>query len=137
MTASRASPFDPWDQQATLIGLLCVAPWALAAYGWRHRRDERREQFRRGALTTFVVTLALGGDNLAVWIPLLRANGAASGLATAGIFAVWELLFIISAQALAGHPRVVSWGTKYGPTLVPWVYLGLGVLILVECHTFS
>jgi cadmium resistance protein CadD (predicted permease) len=119
------------------IGLLCVAPWALASYGWRHRNDERKEQFRRGALTTFVVTLALGGDNLAVWIPLLRANGVTAGLATAGVFAVWEFLFIVSAQALAGHPRVVSWGARYGPTLVPWVYLGLGVLILVECHTFS
>ncbi|MDE2371519.1 MAG: MFS transporter [Burkholderiales bacterium] len=29
MTASRASPFDPWDQQATLIGLLCVAAAAF------------------------------------------------------------------------------------------------------------
>ena len=119
------------------IGLLCVAPWALALHAWRHREEPAREQFRRGALTTFTVTLALGGDNLAVWIPLLRAHGAAVGVATVAIFIVWECLFIFCAQALTSHPRVVAWGTKYGTVLVPWVYLGLGVLILVECGTFT
>ena len=119
------------------IGLLAIAPWALALHAWRHRGDPQREQFRRGALTTFTVTLALGGDNLAVWIPLLRAHGAAAGVATVAVFLVWECLFLFSAQRLATHPRVVAWGTKFGPLLVPWVYLGLGVLILVECGTFA
>ena len=59
----------PW------VGLLCLAPWALAWHAWRHRTKEPGEVFRRGALTTFAMTLALGGDNLAVWIPLLRADG--------------------------------------------------------------
>ena len=119
------------------IGLLCVAPWALALHAWRHRGDVTREQFRRGSLTTFTVTLALGGDNLAVWIPLLRAHGAGVGVATAAIFLVWECVFLLSAQSLAGHARIVAWGTRIGPQLVPWVYLGLGVLILVECGTFT
>ena len=120
-----------------VVGLFCVAPWALAWYAFQHRHDERRQQYKRGALTTFVVTIALGGDNLAVWIPLVRANSTLRGLATVVVFAVWEVLFIVSAQAAAGHPRVVAWGTKTGPLLVPWVYVGLGFLILIECHTFT
>jgi cadmium resistance protein CadD (predicted permease) len=119
------------------IGVLCVAPWALALNAWRHRDDPQRAQYRRGAMTTYVVTLALGGDNLAVWIPLLRAQGVGAGLGTVAVFAGWEVLFVLSASALAGHPRIVAWGTKWGPTLVPWVYLALGVLILVECRTFA
>jgi cadmium resistance protein CadD (predicted permease) len=119
------------------VGLLAVAPWALAAHAWRHRGDARRQQFRRGAITTFTITLALGGDNLAVWIPLLRAGGSYRGLATAATFMAWEALFVSGAIALARHPRVVTWGSKWGPSLVPWVYLGLGVMILVECHTFG
>ena len=47
------------------IGILCVAPWALAAHAWRHRSDPGREQYRRGAITTFTICIALGGDNLA------------------------------------------------------------------------
>jgi cadmium resistance protein CadD (predicted permease) len=119
------------------VGLAAIAPWVLAAHAWRHRRDPRHARYRRGALTTFVVTLALGGDNLAVWIPLLRARGVAAGVLTTGVFALWEFAFVSSAGALSAHPRVVAWGNRRGPDLVPWVYLGLGVLILVECHTFA
>jgi cadmium resistance protein CadD (predicted permease) len=119
------------------VGLLCVAPWALALHAWRHRDSPAHEQYRRGAVTTYAVTLALGGDNLAVWAPLLRAAGFARGLGTLGVFAAWEAVFVLSATALASHPRVVAWGSRWGPALVPWVYLALGVLILVECHTLG
>jgi cadmium resistance protein CadD (predicted permease) len=118
------------------IGLFAVVPWALAAHAWRHRTKPAREQFRRGAVTTFTLTLALGGDNLAVWIPLLRANGTVHALLIIIIFAIWEILFVLSAQALVKQPRVVQWGAKHAPALVPWIYVALGVLILVECGTF-
>jgi cadmium resistance protein CadD (predicted permease) len=45
------------------------------------------------------------------------------------------VLFIAGAQAIAGHPRVVAFGERFGRNLIPWVYLGLGVLILFECGT--
>ncbi len=119
------------------IGLLCIAPWALAIHGWRSRAAPVHEQYRRGALTTLTLCLALGGDNLAVWIPLLRANGSLHEVLTIAVFALWEAVFIFAAQSIASHPRVISWGTRYGRTLIPWIYLGLGVLILIECGTFS
>lgn len=117
----------PW------VGLLCLAPWALAVYAWRHREKAPSEVFRRGALTTFAMTLALGGDNLAVWTPLLRADGLFHSFITVAIFAAMELLFIVSAQRVAGHPRIVDWGSKHAPKFLPWLYFGLGVLILIEC----
>jgi cadmium resistance protein CadD (predicted permease) len=116
------------------IGVLCLAPFAFALHAWRHR-DVPREQYRRGGITTFAITLALGGDNLAVWIPLLRANGITHGLIVAGVFAAWEVVFLLSAQRLALHPRVVSWGRRHAPSVIPFVYVALGVLILWECHT--
>jgi hypothetical protein len=27
----------------------------------------------------------------------------------------------------------VAWGTKHAPQFLPWLYFGLGVLILIEC----
>lgn len=117
------------------VGLLSVAPFALAVHAWRHRHDERHRVYRRGAVTTFVMTIGLSGDNVAVWTPLLRAHGVLGGLGIVAVFAVWEAIFLSSAMALARHPRVVEWGAGLGPRLVPWVYAGLGVLILVECHT--
>jgi cadmium resistance protein CadD (predicted permease) len=117
----------PW------IGLLCLAPWALAWHAWRHRSTPPSEVFRRGAITTFVMTLALGGDNIAVWVPLLRADGFFHSLISVAIFAVMELLFLVFAQWISSRPRLVAWGTKHAPMMLPWLYLGLGVLILVEC----
>lgn len=117
------------------VGLLCVAPFAFAWHAWR-QRSSPREQFRRGALTTFALTLALGGDNLAVWIPLLRSNGTGRALLCVATFALWDLIFLLSAQRLASHPRVVAWGERRAASLMPYVYVVLGVLVLVECHTF-
>jgi cadmium resistance protein CadD (predicted permease) len=37
---------------------------------------------------------------------------------------------------LATHPKVVEWGRVHMPGLMPYIYILLGVLILVECHTF-
>ncbi len=121
----------PW------VGLLSLAPFGLGVYAFRQRGVAPREQFRRGALTTFALTLALGGDNLAVWIPLLRANGLFHAVVTIAIFALLEFLFLVGAQSLVRHPRVVTWGTKHAPSMLPWVYFALGVLILIECRTFQ
>jgi len=119
------------------VGLFCIAPFGFALYAWRTRDQPVREQQRRGALTTFSVSVALGGDNIAVWIPLLRANNVAHEVLTAFVFALWEVLFVTGARVLASHQRVVSFGEKYGHVLLPWLYVGLGILVLVECKTFS
>jgi cadmium resistance protein CadD (predicted permease) len=116
------------------IGLLSVAPFGFALHSWRHRSTPR-EKFRRGSITTFAITLALGGDNLAVWIPLLRANGVAHALVTVATFAPLEIVFLLSAQRLATHPRVVAWGNEHAGAFMPYVYVFLGVLVLIECHT--
>ncbi len=113
-------------------GLFCLAPWTLAWHEWRHRGQPERPQFRRGALTTVLVTVALGGDNLGVWIPLLRADGVVHEALTAVVFAAWELVFLASARAMTSHPRVVAWGAAHARRATPWIYVALGFLILVE-----
>jgi cadmium resistance protein CadD (predicted permease) len=115
------------------VGLLALAPWALAWHQWRHRHDALTASVRRGVLTTFLVTIGLGGDNLAVWIPLLRAASVGREFALCVIFAIWQVIFVGASWALATHPRVVSWGQRSGRVVVPWLYLVLGVVILVEC----
>src|ERR1700722_13437206 len=103
------------------VGVLCVAPFSFAVYAWRHR-EKPREQHKRGSITTFAMTLALGGDNIAVWIPLLRANGVARAVVTVVVFACWETAFLLSAQRLAKHPKVVSWGRTRAPHVLPFIY---------------
>ena len=101
----------------------------------RVRNKEPRKIYKRGAVTTFLMTFAIGGDNIAVWTPLLRASDNTKTLISAGVFIFWELIFVATAQTLTQRPRVVAWGNKRAPELIPWVYLLLGVMILVECRT--
>ncbi|MHB2028016.1 MAG: cadmium resistance transporter [Acidimicrobiales bacterium] len=117
------------------VGLVAIAPFAFAVHGWRHRATPR-EQFRRGGLTTFVLTLGLGGDNVAVWLPLLRATNVLRATVTIGTFALWEVTFLIGSRRLAKHPRAVRWGNQHAATVLPYLYALLGVLVLVECRTF-
>ena len=120
------------------IGLLCVAPWALGR-AWvaqpRHARPRtvparrphhvhhvarpRRRQPRR--------------VDPAACAPTARSMRRSRSR----VFARGRSVFIFAAQALASHPRVVAWGTRYGRALIPGIYLGLGVLILIECGTFG
>ena len=116
------------------VGVLALAPWALAWRNWRHRHDEVAQSVRRGVTTTFLITLGLGGDNLAVWIPLLRASGLVREIALGVIFASWQVIFVGLSWSFATHPRVVDWGQRRGRYFVPWLHVGLGFVILYECH---
>ena len=116
-----------------LVGLLAVAPLILALHAFRN--PVMRPQHRRGIVTTFALTFSLGGDNIAVWVPLLRATGVVHGVITVAIFAIWELIFLLGAQALAHHERIVTWGERFAPRAMPWLYLTLSVVILLECRT--
>ncbi len=116
------------------VGVLALAPWSLAWLNWRRRHDESDSPTRRAAVTTFLITLGLGGDNLAVWIPLLRAAGPVHELVLGIAFSLCQILFIGVAWALATHPRVIGWGQRSGRHFIPWLYVGLGFVILFECH---
>ena len=116
------------------VAILALAPWGLAWHHWRHRDASAPPSVRRGVVTTFVVTIGLGGDNLAVWIPLLRASGAWHEVALLVIFALWQSIFVALAWSLATHPRVARLTQRGSGRLVPWLYVALGVAILFECR---
>jgi cadmium resistance protein CadD (predicted permease) len=110
---SVLAPIPLW-----LVGVLSIAPFALGVHAWRRRHQPQGEQFRRGVITTFT---------------LLRANGLVHAIVTVATFAVWEVVFVASALRITSHPRVVTWGSRHAPALIPWIYFALGILILFEC----
>jgi cadmium resistance protein CadD (predicted permease) len=117
------------------IGVLAFVPWYFAFHAWQSRNTPQRKVYKRGAITTFLMTFALGGDNIAVWTPLLRSSDNTKKIITIVVFIIWELIFVVSAETLTRHPQVVAWGNKRASFFIPWVYLLLGVMILVECRT--
>jgi cadmium resistance protein CadD (predicted permease) len=115
------------------VAILALAPFSLGVVAWRHRNDAVGPVFKRGATTTFLVAIALGGDNIAVWTPLLRAAGVTKGIETAAVFFFLELLLVLLAKRLASRPRIIAWGQRYARHLTPFVYVALSFLIIGEC----
>lgn len=115
------------------LGVLALAPAAFAWHAWR-TRHKSHETRRQGAIATFVVTVAIGGDNLAVWSPLFRADSATRLATTLVTFALWEVVLLGGARGLARHPRVAGWGEEHLAMIMPVIYAALAVLVLFECH---
>jgi cadmium resistance protein CadD (predicted permease) len=114
------------------VGILAIAPAALGVHAWRTRRRPPHTA-KRGMVTTFVVTVALGGDNLAVWIPLLRAAGASGGAITIAVFLALDVIMVALARLCATRPKVVATGQRIAPVATPFLYFALAIVIIWEC----
>jgi cadmium resistance protein CadD (predicted permease) len=117
------------------IGVLAVLPLALAWHAWRHRRDTART-LGRGAIASFITTIAIGGDNVAVWIPLLRVLGVERGALAIGVFVVGDLSLILVARTIATHPKVVAATKTLAPRATPVLFVALAALVVWQCRTF-
>lgn len=116
-------------------GVLVLAPLALAWHTWRHRHD-RAKPIGRAFLAAFATTIAVAGDNLAVWIPLLRVLGVDRGLVAAALFIVADLGLIEVARTVATHPRVARLTQTVAPRANPFLYLALAALVAWQCRLF-
>lgn len=83
------------------------------------------------------VTIANGGDNISIYIPLFAGQDFLELLITLIVFltmvAVWcGIAYLLSLQANIGYML-----TRYGKIFVPFVLIGLGLLIMYERGTFT
>jgi cadmium resistance protein CadD (predicted permease) len=135
--ASMACAFAALAIPAAWVGLLGLLPLAI---GIKKLRDGRRREGEtlplRGTSTTAVsvaaVTVANGGDNVAVYIPLFASSPRADWPLLAGLFAVLTGLWCVAALTLVGHRTIGPPLRRYGRRVLPWVLIGLGVSILVR-----
>jgi cadmium resistance protein CadD (predicted permease) len=127
------------------IGLLGVAPlalglralWALvrgpaatASGGAGDAQDEPRARASRfKALAVASVTVANGGDNLGVYIPLFSKSPALIPL-HAAVFAVMTGLWCALGFYLVNNRLLGDLLRRYGRIALPFVLIGLGLWIL-------
>lgn len=123
------------------VGLLGLVPLVLGARGLlalRHRRPgDPAVPVVRGVGGVATLTVANGGDNVAVYIPLLHGAGAADTAVTVVVFAVLVGIWCAAARAVAGHPRVTAGLERAGHWLVPTVYVLLGLRIVLGSGLLS
>lgn len=83
------------------------------------------------------VTVANGGDNISIYIPLFASHNLVSlGVILSAFFlmlGVWSAI----AYLLSRHPTIAFILSRYGKHLVPFVLISLGLFIIYESGTFS
>jgi cadmium resistance protein CadD (predicted permease) len=153
-----------FEFSTAVVGLLGLVPLAIGVRGLvllaRHRDGDaaggaagdttersmrrRRRRFHpeqravgRGFTAAALVTIAAGGDNLAVYIPLFRVGGATNIGATVAVFVVGEVLVTWLILAGGRHPKARGAMQRVGHVAVPILLCCLGILVLVQAGTFS
>ena len=132
------------------IGLLGLAPifigvsrlyslWRGAEHHGNGQAENAKASARAGRniLTVAAATVANSGDNVSVYTPLFATRAAwevaVMGLAFAAMTALWCLL----GHWLVHHPALGAPIRRYAHRTVPFILIGLGILILYEAGTLN
>ena len=127
------------------VGLLGLVPVYLGARAiWRlfKNRTESdqanifsKDGSRSNVLTVAGVTVANGGDNIGIYVPLLATLTWTHKITMVTIFLVMTFLWCRIAKYLTKHPYVSKSVDKYGHLITPFVLVLLGLYILYESKT--
>lgn len=129
------------------VGLLGLIPIYLGAKGiWRLIRhndtsddaatvDEKKSNYK--AFTIAGVTIANGGDNIGIYVPLFASLTWTNKLTMVTIFLAMTFVWCMTAKYLTKHPYVEKVIDKYGHYVTPFVLVLLGVYILYENGTMG
>jgi cadmium resistance protein CadD (predicted permease) len=132
------------------IGLLGLAPifmgiaklyslWRGADADLHLRADHSKASARAGRniLTVAMATVANSGDNISVYTPLFATRSAVEIAVTGLVFAVMTALWCLAGHWLVHHPALGAPIRRYGHRTLPFILIGLGILILSEAGTFK
>ncbi len=115
------------------LRLLGLVPLILGIRAWKKRSgEEEQAPSAVGLLSTALLTVANGGDNLGVYIPLFAGFDGGQLTLCAGVFVLMTLLWCLLGARLAALPRVAGVIGRYKGILVPVVLILLGLHILLS-----
>lgn len=83
------------------------------------------------------VTVANGGDNIGIYVPLFASNTLESLAVILGVFFGMVGVWCYAAYRLIQMRAIADTLTRYGNQLVPFVLIGLGMAILVKSGTLA
>ena len=82
------------------------------------------------------VTVANGGDNIGIYVPLFASSNLPSLGVILSVFFLLVGVWCYVAYRLTSLLAVANVLTRYGRDLVPFVLIGLGVFILLDSGTY-
>jgi cadmium resistance transport/sequestration family protein len=138
----------PW------IGMLGMIPIAIGISRLLNREDDaddaveivEPEQLQDTLLSNVLspqtysvaaITFANGGDNIGIYVPLFASNSLQELIVILGTFFLLIGVWCYTAYRLTSLPAIADTLTRYGNQLVPFMLIGLGILILINSHTLE
>ncbi len=139
-----AAYFLNFIPQDWIIGLLGLIPLGLGIRSIFVDEDIDEEDIK-GKITgngskilAFTsLTIAMGGDNLGIYIPYFTSKSLIEISISLVIFALGILILCKLSQSLASIPTIEDIVEKYEKIIVPVVFIGLGLYILIENGTIN
>jgi cadmium resistance protein CadD (predicted permease) len=114
------------------VRLLGLIPLALGIREfWQRDAAPRAIPARQGMAAVAAINVAFGADNIGVYTPLFAASSAPAIALYGLVFAALTGALCLAAYRLVTHPALGAPLRRYGPPLVPWVLIALGVWILL------
>ena len=83
------------------------------------------------------ITVANGGDNLGIYVPLFASKNLAGLLIILAVFLLMVGVWCYLAWRLVKQPMISKVLGEYGDRLIPWVLMALGCYILYESGTIK
>jgi cadmium resistance protein CadD (predicted permease) len=124
------------------LGLLAVVPLAFGVRGLlalrtpAGRAGEHKWPITKGAISSVVLTLAAGGLNVAVYLPILDSYSKGDAALAAAIWAALAALLCAGAL-LAGRDSEGTKGLQRTAALVaPLALLGVSAVVVVQAGTW-
>ena len=128
------------------LGLLPLLLGLRAAWqAWRDHRDagdgsDAGEPSVPGGpriLQVAAVTLAGGGDNIGVYVPVFATAGTGGMAVYVTVFLIGVGLWCAAGRFFATRPVIAEALSRWGHLLLPVVLIGIGLLVLAEGGVFS
>ncbi|AYB29979.1 cadmium resistance transporter [Chryseolinea soli] len=131
----------------TYIGLLGLLPVYLGIKGVvrllsKEPPDEdehptKKKGNRSNAWVVSGVTIANGGDNVGIYVPLFATLAWPQKITVVSIFFMMTAVWCLVARYLSRHPLMAKTIDKYGHVVTPFVLIALGIYILNEGDVLS
>jgi cadmium resistance protein CadD (predicted permease) len=123
------------------LGLLGLLPLAIGLHAFFRPGEEGPDTAvapaagsSRRMLIVAAVTIANGGDNLGVYIPMFAARGQVDRIVIVVVFLLLTGVWCLVARGLVDNRRLQAPIQRMGHRIFPWVMIALGLEILVSSY---
>jgi cadmium resistance protein CadD (predicted permease) len=117
------------------IGLLGIFPIAIGIKDLLNTSEDQHSEehaTQNGLWKIALVTIANGGDNIAVYTPLFARTSVEFLTIYISVFLILTGVLCFLGFWFVNHPRIKDSFTKYGSMVMPYFLIALGLFIMSD-----